>query len=428
MRAICSGMKTKKLITIIWILLWPICIKADDRAPETNANEKYTVEGIKFAGIDEAKISKPLREDAQKLVGAKYSEKSANEIAGRLREELKKYNVQLKIEKGSQPEQVLVIFEFEKRHEYPINATGDMFVYHSKEGVSGAFEIPINTHHNVFTFGMVTDADSLLERYAGYWFRYEHLKLGTDKVRLRMDFETYHESFNAATIRALEESPDVPGVYRARQNFAPSLSADPVRSLTLSAGLSFQRLQFQFPELHTETAYAGTADVVFHPTLQPLGKYKQMLSADYSLRTGTRVLDSDLVYSRHLVTAHYTISNGRHLFGARFIGGKITGNPPLFERFSFGNSSTLRGWDKFDVAPIGGTRAAQGSLEYRYRQFEIFYDIGKVWNQQNPSQIRHGLGFGWALGHNLFASLAFPVRLHDVAPVFMIGFRNREKP
>ncbi len=426
-RAICAGMKTKNLITLILILFWPFCVKADDRTPEANVNERYTVEGVKFAGIDEAKISKLLREDAQKMVGEKYREKSAKDIARRLREELRKHAVEIKIEKGTKPEQVTLIFHVEKKHEHNYDIEGSL-VYHSKEGFSGSVGIPIESHHNVFTFGIVTDADSLLERYSGYRFRYEHLKVGTEALHLKVDFETYHESFNAATKRALEERPDVPGIYRARQNFAPSISVVPAKGLTLSAGLSFQRLQFQFPKLHTETAYSGTADIKFSPELAPLGKYKQRLRAEYSLRTGTRVLDSDFVYARHLASAHYTISNGRHLFGARFIGGHITGTPPLFERFSFGDSYTLRGWNKFDVSPLGGTHAAMGSMEYRYRQFEIFYDVGKVWDSRRDSEVRHGLGLGWALGRNLFASLAFPVRLHDVAPVFMFGFKDRGRP
>jgi hypothetical protein len=282
----CADMKNKKLVTLIFFLLWSIRAIADEQKPESNINERYTVEGIQFAGIDESKISKPLRGDAQKLVGEKYSEQSANDIARRLREELnKKYQVSLKVEKGSKPEQVTIVFVMEKKHELRLQPELPLLVYHSKEGFSGSLEIPIETHHNVFTFGIVTDADQLLERYSGYRFRYEHRKLGTDALRLRLDFDTYHESFNAATREDLEFRPDVPGVYRARQNFAPSISVYPTKGLALDAGLSFQRMQFQFPALHTETAYSGTADVLLSPELQPLGSYHQEFKAAYSLRT-----------------------------------------------------------------------------------------------------------------------------------------------
>ena len=69
------------------------------------------------------------------------------------------------------------------------------------------FGIPLKTHHNVFTFGLVSDADQLLERNAGLRLRYEHRKLGTDAVRFRMDFDSYHEKFNAATETALAQRP-----------------------------------------------------------------------------------------------------------------------------------------------------------------------------------------------------------------------------
>ncbi len=416
-------MKNKNLITIIWLLFCPFWMKADDRKPEANVNERYVVESIGFSGIEESRISKDLRDAAQKMVGEKYSEQSADAIAKGIGKELKKYDVEVKVERGEKPEHVKVLFQIEKKHEHPVNAEIPLVVYHSKEGFSGDIEIPFETHHNVFTLGMVSDADRLLERYTGYRFRYEHRKVGTNAVHLQMDFDTYHESFNAATRTALSERSDVPGIYRDRQNFAPSLSVYPTKSLSISAGLSFERLRFQFPALHTQTAYAGTADIEYRPKLEKLGEYRQDFSASYSLRTATRILDSDFVYTRQFVTADYTISNRRNLFGIHFAGGFLNGTPPLFERFSFGNSATLRGWNKFDVAPLGGTRAAQGSLEYRYRHIQVFYDVGTVWESKGFSEVRHGLGFGWASKHK-FISLAFPVRLHDVAPVFMLGIRD----
>ena len=32
--------------------------------------------------------------------------------------------------------------------------------------------------------------------------------------------------------------------------------------------------------------------------------------------------------------------------------GVLTGTAPLFERFSLGNTTTLRGWNKYDLAPL----------------------------------------------------------------------------
>jgi outer membrane protein assembly factor BamA len=242
-------------------------------------------------------------------------------------------------------------------------------------------------------------------------------------VQLRIDFDSYHPVFNQATQAALAAAPDVPGVYRQRQNFAPSLSVIPLRDLKLSIGTSFERFQIQYPQTHTQTAYAGTADIQFRHIVRTQSHYRHDVRATYSLRTATRILDSDYVYARHFATVDYTVSKGRSLFGAHLQGGLITGTAPLFERFSLGNSLTLRGWNKFDLAPLGGTRSAHGSLEYRYRPFQFFYDVGTVYDLGQPARVRHGLGIGYVSRDGFFASLAFPVRLHNVVPMFILGFR-----
>jgi hypothetical protein len=270
---------------------------------------------------------------------------------------------------------------------------------------------------------LVDSADELLERDAGFRLRYENRKVGTDVLQLRMDFDSYHEMWNAATEAALSENPQVPGIYRTRQNFAPSLSLMPLSDLKLTVGTSFERLQIQYPTTHTQTAYAGTAEIQFHHDLEGADGVRQHIRAVYSLRTATRVLDSDFVYSRHTWTSDYTISKGKNLVGVHFRGGLITGTAPLFERFSLGNSFALRGWDKFDVAPLGGARAAYGSLEYRYRPFQVFYDVGTVWDPGQSAHVRHALGFGLVFKGGAFVSLAFPVRLNHVTPALMLGLR-----
>ena len=50
-----------------------------------------------------------------------------------------------------------------------------------------------------------------------------------------------------------------------------------------------------------------------------------------------------------------------HRVQATGMAGAITGHPPLFERFALGDSTTLRGWDKFDIAPAGGDHGTRRS-------------------------------------------------------------------
>ncbi len=417
-------MKPKHLIVILLMMLWPGYCNAGSQKPVQNVNEKYEVESVLVSGIPESKISKTLNADLQKLVGEKYNEEASNKLAKRLRQELREYSVTVKLKPGDEADHVKLIFETErirwKRFEVPIPPV----VYHSKEGLSGALDFSFGSHHNVFGFGLVNSADELLERNAGFRFRYENRKLGTDILQLRLDFDSYHQKWNPATEAALAENADVPGIYRWRQNFAPSLSLLPTRDLKLSVGTSFERLQIQYPVTHTQTAYAGTAELQYRHDVESAGGVRQHFKAFYSLRTATRVLDSDFVYTRHLWTADYTISKGRNLFGTHFQGGYISGNAPLFERFSLGNSFALRGWNKFDVAPLGGARAAYGSLEYRYRPIQVFYDVGAVWDSGQSAHVRHALGFGFLFKGGGFVSLAFPVRLNHVTPVFMLGLRH----
>ena len=46
-----------------------------------------------------------------------------------------------------------------------------------------------------------------------------------------------------------------------------------------------------------------------------------------------------------------------------------------------GNSSTLRGWNKYDLDPLGGNRLVYGSVTYGYHIMRVFYDTGSVWDQ-----------------------------------------------
>jgi hypothetical protein len=418
-------MKPIKLITLFWILFLPTWIQADEKKPEANVNERYDVESVEMTGKYASKVSQTVRDDAQKMVGLKYSEKLANDIAQKIRNELGgRYAVNLKVEKGTKTETVKVLFQIKKEYSFSIKGDWeqDDFHYHSQEGFDGKILFSVIPDKlGVFTFGLANSSEYLLERYTGQSYGYKFPKLGTDSVHFQLDLQTYHEKFGAATQAALAERSDVPGIYRARQNFAPTLSVDATKSFAISTGLSFQRLQMQYPAVHTETAYAGAVTVQYHPKLTPIFGYDRTFKASYDLRTATRILDSDFVYTRHSMDASYSFSNKTNTFSARFLSGLTIGTPPLFERFQIGNIYTLRGWNKLDVAPLGGTRFAAGSLEYHYYDFRIFYDVGSVWDSKQSSGVKHSLGFGYEYKYLPFISLAFPIRNHHVEPVIIIN-------
>jgi outer membrane protein assembly factor BamA len=100
--------------------------------------------------------------------------------------------------------------------------------------------------------------------------------------------------------------------------------------------------------------------------------------------------------------------------------GMISGRAPLFERFVLGNSTTLRGWNKYELDPLGGNRMVHNTVEYRYGVFEAFYDSGAIWDRGDTAVLRHSIGVG--LRQGLFSmAVAFPVRDGHIDPIFMVG-------
>lgn len=422
--------QTSLLLIALLLLIAPVAAVARDAGgdrQDVNVNSRYVVEDVSLEGIGKVDVSKSLRADMHKLVGQKYDQEAVNALAKRLRKELRGYSVDVKVRRGDTVDHVKVTFEVE-RYRNTLYMQAAPLVYHSDEGFSAVLGLGLDTHHNYFSFSWASTADELLERNEGWRLRYEHRRVGTDMVQIGVQFDRFHPSFKAPTQAALVLSPEVPGVYRRRQNFAPSVSVLPTGSVKFTVGLSLQDLDFEVPTLRTERAYAFTADAQLQREIAAGGGYRHAISADYSLRKATPSLESDFVYTRHLVAGDYSLSRHRHLFGFHGRLGTIAGVAPLFERFSLGNSYLLRGWNKFDVAPLGGSRLAYGSLEYRYRPFQVFWDFGGVWDANQTATVRHSIGIGVVSSNKYvggwFLSVAFPVRLNDVGPVVMFGVRR----
>jgi outer membrane protein assembly factor BamA len=148
----------------------------------------------------------------------------------------------------------------------------------------------------------------------------------------------------------------------------------------------------------------------------------QRVEASYELRTSAEALESDLSYTRHLASLRYRYSQRHNTVIANLAFGGISGNAPLFERFTLGDSTTLRGWNKFDIAPAGGDRVFNSSLEYRYRFVGAFLDAGSVWNNNGEMRFRLSSGFGLQ-GDNGFLTLAFPLNAEDLNVTFTMGVR-----
>jgi outer membrane protein assembly factor BamA len=144
--------------------------------------------------------------------------------------------------------------------------------------------------------------------------------------------------------------------------------------------------------------------------------------ARFSVRAGTHNLESDLDYRRYLGQGSYRYNLGRHHVQATGMAGGITGTAPLFERFTLGDSTTLRGWDKYDIAPAGADRMFHSSIEYRYTGLALFLDVGSVWDEGSERQIRVSTGFGLHAGP-AFLVVGFPLNTDNLTAVVTLGLR-----
>ena len=386
---------------------------------EFNVNSRYTVESIELPREIESRISRGLRRDLQRLIGQKFNTQALNDLARRMREELNARTVSQKILRGTAPDHVKVVLEVaHKRGEFDLSVP--RFLYNSTEGLSASVDGNVVLGNNRFSAGLVSDGDELSERYAGVRARYENRKVGSDRVHLRFEFDSYHDQWNRSTVNANGSADAAGGLYRSRQNFEPLVSLLLAKSLTLSFGAGFQRFDTQLPAARTQSANAAITTLRYERRIEGWGADQHELEAGYSLRAATRMLNSDFSYARHRWSVRYAVTRGRQSLTDEAVAGLITGRAPLFERYVLGTSSMLRGWNKYDLDPLGGSRVAYNSLDYRYGMVDVFYDTGAIWDPGQDAVARHSLGVG--LRKNSFmVAMAFPVKGGRVTPTFMVG-------
>ena len=361
------------------------------------------------------------------------------DLAGRLRSTLHLQDVREHLSRGSSPDRVRVDFEVVQK-DYAFDLSVPRFLYDSSQGWTAEINTTARYRDHSITVGLGSNGDDLTERFTGFSTHYEDSHLFSDRVRFGLAIEGYHDLWNPSTRLAVAALPAQNGVntsasgasneialYRTRQNIAPTLTFVVSKAFSVSVGASFERMEMEAPsptgnEMST-SANAATAQVDFGYTDEGSDRV-QRWDARYGLRVATRQLGSDYVYSRHNVSLRYEWKSGHHLVVDRLIGGAITGQAPLFERFVLGNSSTLQGWDHYTIDPLGGNRMAHNSVSYGYQLQEgtpeIFYDTGFIGTGDRLGTLRHSLGIGFRQGIFNVAT-AFPLCQGRFAAVFMAG-------
>jgi hypothetical protein len=393
-------------------------------AAETNVNQRYVIESVSLAGVEvdqmtTSKLPKTLRQRLTGLVGAKCDVAMLDEISTQIRKDLHLRAVTEHLSRGSAPDRVKVNFETVRR-DLAFDISLPKLLYHSQLGPTGELDASTRFKQNNFSFGIVSNGDDLTERFTGMTARFDSAGLGSDKVHLGVSFEDYHEKWNSSTTREIKNSGL--DLYRSRWNIAPQVTFTVARPLTVAIGASFERTDSESPAVDDRSANSATLDVRYGHKIE--SDVSQQIEAKYSLRVATRALGSTYAYARHMISAKYEARSGRHMVSDEFIGGSIAGQAPLFERFVLGSSSTLRGWDRYEIDPLGGSRVVHNEITYGYRvgegTVEGFYDTGTLWQSDRSAQLRHSLGVGYKQGVFVL-TMAFPVRNGRIEPVFMAG-------
>ena len=305
----------KKLWCWALLLAGPLagCNFIDDDekvAQELNVNSRYTIESVQLSGEQDVTLSHPLRVELNRFVGAKLDRSALDDLASRIRGELRVSSVKVNVTRGTEPDHVIVDFEIKsQKHDLYVGK----FLYDSKEGWSGDGGYTLNAQGNAFTFGLVSNNDTLIERYAGIKARYERRRVGTDRLRLRFEFDSFHDLWNLATLDAAPSS----DIYRNRQIFTPMATVVIADPLELDFGVSFAR--FRVPDsvpAQTEGGGAAAAKTESSNAVVSTLRYhrrwgsdhdvqQQELTGSYAISSASNVFNTDQVFTRQLANGHY---------------------------------------------------------------------------------------------------------------------------
>lgn len=388
-----------------------------DASLDANVNSRYTVESVDVTSPRHYRLSHSLLDDIQRVIGAPFNDQIFKNLAERISAELHGYQVGFKLARGSDRDHIRVNFDIQGP-KTGFDVDFQKLVYSTREGASGESNAVFNAGSNSFTFGVVSDADSMIQRASGIRARYDRWDVVKGRVNLGFEFDSFHDAYNSATRAAAIQTGD--SLYGTRRSFEPSATIVLAGPLTWTVGLSFDQFQQDIPAARTETASAVVNTLRYDRHWEDSGSGTHRFNAGYGLRAATNFLGGAYAYTRHLIDATYHWKRGRHQSEVSFHAGAITGQAPLYERFVLGTGNALRGWDKYDVDPLGGSRVVYGSVGYGYRMVRVFYDTGAVWDRTKRAAAKQSAGIGVKVEGILFA-VAFPMRGDHMEPVFIAG-------
>ncbi len=403
-----------------------VFVVAHTRDSEANINARYVVESVETKGVPDGAISKQLRDEMQALVGRRL-DAEADRLETRLKESLPDYDVDRSIKRGSQQGQIRLVFEMRRSEStrwLRFEPLKSKYLYHSAQGWGGYLDLPIGGGDFRVTPSIAIDnRDDLLEEYSGFGIRLETRKIGTERLGASLEWSTFDNKWQPQTLTAIDDlAPGIPAAYEQRTTFASQVTFAFTPHVAVSGGVSISELEPLSVPTDSPMANAAVGSIGYHQQFKQNMGATHDVDARFAVRAGTDALESDLVYERYLASGSYWYRWGKHTVLASGMGGTISGQAPLFERFSLGDSATLRGWNKYDIAPAGGDRMFHTSVEYRYGGLALFLDTGSVWDRDTDRKVRVATGFGFHSGP-FFMTVGIPVNTDDLKAVFTIGLR-----
>jgi hypothetical protein len=393
---------------------------------DADINTRYVVEDVEIKGIPERDLSQPLRDDLHALVGKPLDGDEADGLVARLKSAFPDRDVRRRTVRGSQRGQIKVIFDVYRaewarwlRFE-PANADA---IYHSDQGWGANLPLSMTGGDvRVMPMFAIDVGDELIEEFSGFAVRVETRKLVSERFGLFFEWSTFDQTWRDRTLAALAVDSRIPAPYRNRMSVTPLLKFAITPQITVGGGVRITELDPLVEPGQSAMANAAIGSVSFSELSRRGQNPRHDYEAAFTVHAGTRALESDLVYERYDGQANYVYRWGRHEVRASGMAGSISGNAPLFERFSLGDSRTLRGWDKYDIAPAGGDRMFHASFEYQYQGLGVFVDAGSVWDRGLDSKLRVSTGVTFNPGP-VFFTVGFPLNTDEFRAVFMMGLR-----
>ena len=169
--------------------------------------------------------------------------------------------------RGADPESVRVLMQVE-RAGGSFDASVPALRYNSALGFTGTGQLASSIGPNAFTFRILRDSDSLVERMSGVQAKYERLAVANGRIRLGFEFDAYQDQYAFATLAALDSdsrpSSLGAGAYGSRLNYEPSATFVLATPLTLTVGLSFEQLNNLPTAARSESANAVMSTLRYH--------------------------------------------------------------------------------------------------------------------------------------------------------------------